>query len=53
MRQLTMRIDAILSILTKAQVNLVKYVSQKVTLHRSTSLTKAMDGLFEYKDKCA
>ena len=37
-----------LSILSKAQINLVKHVSQKVALHCPDSLTKAMDGLFKY-----
>ena len=37
-----------LSILSKAQINYVKHVSQKVTLYRPDSLTKAMDGLFKY-----
>ena len=36
-----------LSILSKAQIKLVKHVSQKVVLHRPDSLTKAMDGLFK------
>ena len=37
MLQLTLRIDA-----------LFEHVSQKVALHPSDSLTKAMDGLFKY-----
>ena len=37
-----------LNILSKAQINQVQDVSQKVTLHRPNSITKAMDGLFKY-----
>ena len=37
-----------LGILSKAQINWVKHVSQKVALHRPDLLTKAMDGLFKY-----
>ena len=37
-----------LSILSEAQINWVKYVSQKVTLHRPDSIRMAMDGLFKY-----
>ena len=37
-----------LRILSKAQINKVKQVSQKVALHRPDSLTKALDGLFKY-----
>ena len=37
-----------LSILSKAQINLVKYVSQKIKLQRPNSQTKAMGGLFKY-----
>ena len=37
-----------LNILSKVQMNQVQDVSQKVTLHRSYSITKAMDGLFKY-----
>ena len=35
-------------ILSKAQMNKVKDVSQNVTLHHPNSLNKAMDGLFKY-----
>ena len=34
--------------LSKALINKYKYVSQKATLHRPNSLTKALDGLFKY-----
>ena len=37
-----------LSILSQAQINSVKHVSQKVALHRPDSLTKTLDGLFKY-----
>ena len=37
-----------LRFLIKAQINSDKYVSQKTTLCRPNSLTKAMDGLFKY-----
>ena len=36
-----------LIILSKAQINQVQDVSQKVTLLRPNSVTKAMDGLFK------
>ena len=38
-----------LNILSKAQINKVQDVSQKVTLLRPNSITKAMDGLFKYR----
>ena len=34
--------------LSKAQVNQVQNVSQKLTLHRPNSIIKAMDVLFKY-----
>ena len=34
-----------LNILSKAQINQVQDVHQKLTLHRPNSITKAMDGL--------
>ena len=37
-----------LRFLIKAQINLDKYVSQKTTLRRLNSLTKAMDDLLRY-----
>ena len=37
-----------LRFLIKAQINKDKYVSQKTTLCRPNSLTKAMDGLFKF-----
>ena len=37
-----------LNILSKAQINQVKDVSQKDTLHRPNSIAKSMDGLFKY-----
>ena len=37
-----------LNILSKAQINQVQDVSQKVTLYRLNSISKAMDGLFKY-----
>ena len=37
-----------LDILSKAQTNQVQDASQKVTLHRANSITKAMNGLLKY-----
>ena len=37
-----------LKILRKAQINQVQDVSQKVTMRRPYSITKAMDALFKY-----
>ena len=39
-----------LDILSKAQINPVQDVSQKITLHRPNSITKGMDGLFKYDE---
>ena len=40
-----------LNILNEAQINKVQDVSQKSTLHRPNSITKAMDGLFKYNSQ--
>ena len=39
-------LDALFGHLSKAQIKQVQDVSQKVTLHRPYSITKATDGLF-------
>ena len=47
MLQLTLRIDADFDIFHPSS-NKLRYVSQKTTLRRPNSLTKAMDGFFKY-----
>ena len=37
-----------LNIFSKSQINQVKDVNQKVTLHRANSIAKAMDDLFKH-----
>ena len=42
-----------LNILSKAQINQVQDVDQKVTLHRPNSIIKVMDGLFKNNENPA
>ena len=48
MLQLTLRIDALFEIFDQNSNKQHNYVSQKATLRRPNSLTKAMDGFFRY-----
>ena len=47
MLQVHLCFDALFGHFKQAQINQVQDVSQKVTFHRPTSVTKAMDGLFK------
>ena len=48
MLQVALCLDVLFEHLSKAQINQVQDVSQKITLHRPTSITKGMYGLFKY-----
>ena len=47
MLQFHLTLDALFEHFKQAQINQVQGVSQKVTLHHPSSITKAMNGLFK------
>ena len=53
MLQVPLCLDALFEHFSKAWINQVQDVSQKVTLHHPYSITKVIDGLSKYKGNCA